>query len=176
MARINEREAILNLQRYLRQLSFVNNKIPTPPQDGIYGTRTREAVSAFQESTGLPPTGEVDLVTWERLFAAYEKSLVRESAPVPLAQFPRLSEGYALREGDESFLVRLMQYALSELETIYPDLDTVRETGIYDEATAEGVKGLQKRVGLPATGEVDRETWDALAAIYNREFGGYRAE
>lgn len=176
MAKANEREAIRNLQRYLRQLSFVDEKIPTPPLDGIYGTRTREAVSAFQKSVGLPPTGEVDAVTWERLFAAYEASLVREGAPVPLAQFPRLSEGYALRQGDESFLVRLIQYALSELETIYPDLGAVRETGIYDDATAEGVRNFQRRVGLPQTGEVDRATWDALATVYNREFGGYRAE
>lgn len=176
MARINEREATQNIQRYLRQLSFVNNKIPTPPQDGIYDTRTREAVRAFQESVGLPPSGVVDLITWERLFAEYEKSLVRESAPLPLAQFPRLSEGYALRAGDESFLVRLIQYALSELETLYPDLGEVRETGVYDEATTEGVKNFQRRVGLAGTGEVDRATWDALASVYNREFGGYRAE
>ncbi|MBQ3063682.1 MAG: peptidoglycan-binding protein [Clostridia bacterium] len=176
MARNNERDAIRNLQRYLRQLSFVNEEIPTPPLDGIYDTRTREAVNAFQKSEGLPQTGQVDLVTWERLFAAYEKSLVREGAPVPLAGFPRLSEGYALRAGDESFLVRLIQYALSELETLYPDLDEVRETGVYDEATMAGVKSLQGRVGLPETGEVDRATWDALATVYNREFGGYRAE
>lgn len=176
MARLNEREAIFNLQRYLRQLSFVNDAIPTPPQDGIYDTRTREAVVAFQREAGLPETGVVDLLTWERLFAAYEASLVRESAPVPLAQFPRLSEGYALRAGDESFLVRLIQYALMELETLYPDLGEVEETGVYDANTVAGVRNFQRRVGLPQTGEVDRATWDALATVYNREFGGYRAE
>lgn len=176
MERVNEREAIRNLQRYLRQLSFVNPEIPTPPIDGIYGTRTKEAVKAFQKSAGLPETGTVDAVTWERLYAAYEASLRRENAPVPLAQFPRLSAGYALRMGDESFLVRLIQYALSELETLYPDLGDVKETGQYDAATAAGVKNLQRRAGLPQTGEVDRDTWDALATLYNREFGGYRAE
>ena len=176
MARVNEREAILNLQRYLRQLAFVDNDIPLPPVDGIYDTRTRDAVRAFQKREGLPTTGEVDFVTWERIFKAYQNSLVRESAPVPLAQFPRLSAGYALRRGDENFLVRLIQYALSELETIYPDLGNVQETGVYDEATQEGVKSFQRRVGLPPTGEVDRATWDALATIYKREFGGYRFE
>ena len=176
MARTNEREATESIQRYLRQLSFVNKSIPTPPLDGIYDTRTREAVRAFQESAGLPITGEVDLVTWERLFEAYERSLVREGAPVPLAQFPRLSPGYALRLGDEGFLVRLIQYALGELETLYPELADVKETGVFDEATATGIKGVQRRVGLPETGEVDRATWDALATIYNREFGNYRAE
>ena len=176
MARANERDAILQIQRYLRQLSFVDPSIPTPPSDGIYGTQTRAAVRAFQESVGLPTTGEVDLITWERLFDAYQASLVRESAPVPLAQFPRLSKGYALRMGDESFLVRLIQYALSELEILYPDLGDVRETGVYDAETAKAVKSFQKRVGLPTTGEIGRETWDALATVYNREFGGYQPQ
>ncbi|MBQ9801532.1 MAG: peptidoglycan-binding protein [Clostridia bacterium] len=171
--RRNEQEAIRNLQRYLRQLSYVNDKIPPPPIDGIYDTRTQEAVRAFQQLEGLPVTGVVDTETWELLFLRYEESLEREGAPVPLAQFPRLSPGYALREGDESFLVRLIQYALGELETIYEDLDDVEETGVYDENTAQAVRNFQRRHNLPETGEVDRATWDAIANTYNREFGGY---
>ena len=173
MAYGNETEAIRNLQRYLRQLSFVDKRIPAPPIDGIYESATREAVRAFQEIEGLPATGVVDKKTWDLLYRRYQESLVRESAPVPIAQFPRLSAGYALREGDESFLVRLIQYALGELELIYKGFDSVPQTGVYDAATMAAVKSFQKRQGLPETGEVDRETWDALANAYNREFGGY---
>lgn len=171
--RKNEQEAVRNLQRYLRQLSYVNDKIPAPPIDGIYDTRTREAVRAFQQLEGLPTTGVVNTKTWELLFLRYEESLAREGAPVPLAQFPRLSPGYALREGDESFLVRLIQYALGELETIYEDLDDIEETGVYDEKTVRAVRNFQRRHYLSETGEVDRATWDAIANTYNREFGGY---
>lgn len=174
MERTNEREAIRNLQRYLRQLSYVSDTIPAPPIDGIYDTRTGEAVRAFQESEGLPVTGVADLATFELLFQRYQESLRRESAPVPLAQFPRLSPGYALREGDENFLVRLIQYALGELDLIYEGFDDVPQSGIYDEATAAAVRDFQGRHGLPATGEVDRATWDAIATTYNREFGGYQ--
>ena len=173
MAYGNETEAIRNLQRYLRQLSYIDKRIPTPPVDGIYDTATREAVRAFQSVERLPVTGVVDKATWDLLYRRYRESLVRESAPVPLAQFPRLSAGYALREGDENFLVRLVQYALGELELIYKGFDSVPQNGIYDAATMAAVRSFQKRHGLPETGEVDRETWDALANTYNREFGGY---
>ena len=170
----NEQAAIRNLQRYLRQLSYVDDRIPPPPIDGIYDTRTRDAVRAFQRIEGLPETGVVDAETWARLFERYEESLRREDAPVPLAQFPRLSPGYALRQGDENFLVRLVQYALGELDLIYEGLDDVPQTGVYDEKTMEAVRSFQRRHGLPETGEVDRATWDALATTYNREFGGYQ--
>ena len=176
MPNTNEQQAIRNLQRYLRQLSYANDKIPTPPIDGIYDTATRDAVRAFQREERLPDTGAVDTATWELIFKRYEESLRREDAPVPLAQFPRISPGYALREGDESFLIRLVQYALGELDLIYKGLDDVPQTGVYDAATAEAVRGFQRRHGLPETGEVDRTTWDALATTYNREFGGYQAQ
>lgn len=174
--RTNEREAIRNIQRYLRQLSYVNENIPAPPIDGVYDEATREAVRAFQRVEGLPATGVVDEATFVLLFGRYEESLRRESAPVPLSQFPRLSPGYALREGDESFLVRLIQYALGELDLIYEGLDDVPQTGVYDQKTAKAVRDFQGRHGLPQTGEVDRATWDALASTYNREFGGYQSQ
>lgn len=176
MARQNEQAAIRNLQRYLRQLSYVNPDIPGPPIDGIYDTATREAVRAFQQTEGLPETGIADATTFELLFQRYEASLVREGAPVPLAQFPRLSPGYALRIGDESFLVRLIQYALAELDLIYEGFDSVPQSGIYDDATAAAVRSFQGRHSLAETGEVDRATWDAIATTYNREFGGYLSQ
>lgn len=171
-----EQQAIRDLQRYLRQLSYVDERITRPPIDGVYGSATRAAVRDFQALEGLPQTGVVDTPTWERIFARYEESLTREGAPVPLAAFPRLSAGYALREGDEIFLVRLLQYALGELDIIYKGNDEVPQNGVYDQKTAAAVRQLQRRAMLPETGEVDRATWDALANVYNREFGGYQEQ
>lgn len=169
----SNKQAIRDLQRYLRQLSYVDPRITRPPIDGVFDSATREAVRDFQRLEGLPVTGTVDTALWELIFARYEASLVREDAPVPLAAFPRLSKGYALREGDESFLVRLLQYALGELDLIYQGNDDVPQSGVYDGATATAVREFQQRTMLPPTGEVDRATWDALATVYNREFGGY---
>ena len=38
--------------------------------------------------------------------------------------------------------------------------------GIYGEATANGVKQVQKAQGLPETGEVDQDTWTAIRKLY----------
>jgi hypothetical protein len=35
--------------------------------DGDFGAKTQQAVSAFQQSRGLPATGEVDTATWKKL-------------------------------------------------------------------------------------------------------------
>jgi len=164
------------IQRYLRQLSYTGENIPAPPIDGIYDTATAQAVRSFQAKEGVPQTGVVDRTTFDLLFRRYEESLRERSAPVPLAAFPRLSADYTLREGDESFLVRLIQYALGELELIYEGFESIPQSGIYDAATVEAVRGFQKRHSLPETGEVDRATWDALASVYNREFGGYQPQ
>ncbi|MBE6604358.1 MAG: peptidoglycan-binding protein [Ruminococcaceae bacterium] len=172
----SEKQAIRDLQRYLRQLSYVDPRITRPPIDGVFDSATRTAVRDFQRIESLPETGVVDTALWELIFQRYEASLVREGAPVPLAAFPRLSVGYALREGDESFLVRLLQYALGELDLIYQGNDDVPQSGAYDEATAKAVREFQQRAMLPQTGEVDRATWDALATVYNREFGGYQRQ
>lgn len=170
MAHPNEKDAIRNLQRYLRQLSYTDKSIPPPPIDGIFGSRTAQALRAFQLSVGLPPTGVADRTTWNALYAAYRESLRHNGNPVALAQFPRLSYGYTLREGDKNFLVSMIQYALSELSLIYDGMDDVKVTGEYDAPTAAAVKEFQEKHGIPATGCVDRETWDAIADTYNRTF------
>ena len=66
----NERVAIANLQRYLRQLAYFDETLGEVPIDGIFDSATEEALRAFQEGAGLPPTGRADFVTWETLFAA----------------------------------------------------------------------------------------------------------
>ena len=50
MTKPNEREAIFNLQRYLRQLSYHDTAIPSPPLDGVMDTVTTDALKAFQKS------------------------------------------------------------------------------------------------------------------------------
>jgi peptidoglycan hydrolase-like protein with peptidoglycan-binding domain len=76
MERVNEREAIRNLQRYLRQLSFVNPEIPTPPIDGIYGTEMVSVTRAFQSDHGLPADGKAGKLTLTKV-----KELMEDDEP-----------------------------------------------------------------------------------------------
>lgn len=170
MARENEREAIRNLQRYLRQLSYFNEEIGEAPIDGIFDEATREALRAFQELEGLAATGTADQVTWERLYGAYLASLEARRAPRSISHFPQIPENYTVEVGETQFLVSIIQNALFELAILYDGLDGVPQSGVYDENTARAVRAFQAAHALPQTGGVDRATWNALADAYNRNF------
>ncbi|NTU82843.1 MAG: peptidoglycan-binding protein, partial [Chloroflexales bacterium] len=56
--------AALDVQGRLRPLG-----IDAGPVDGFYGDQTRAAVQAFQQSHGLPASGDVDCATWQAMLA-----------------------------------------------------------------------------------------------------------
>ncbi len=161
-----ERNAIMTIQTYLRHLSFHNSEIPPVPLDGIWDRETRESVVAFQISQGLNPTGIVDRETWDRLGEEYERSVALNAPPVRIDLFPRRPRGYALGIGDKSYLSVIVQHMLDELEWVYL-FPSLSDSGTYDDVTAVNVREFQARNKIPVTGEVDRETWDALAIQYN---------
>ena len=161
-----ERDAILNIQRYLRHLSFHDEDVSPVPLDGIWDRETRESLMSFQQSRGLPVTGIVDRNTWDRLKDEYDRSVALNSPPVPINVFPRLPQGYTLGLGDKTYLTITVQHMLDELERVYL-FPVISDSGIYDETTAANVREFQSRNNIFASGEVDRETWDALAVQYN---------
>lgn len=168
MARPNEREAVLQIQRFLRQLSYFDGEIPSVPIDGIFDAATDEAVRAFQQKGGLPVTGRVDPATWEALFAAYTASLEQRREPERIAHFPKIPESYTVEMGETQFLVSIIQNALQEFALVYDGIGEVPQSGVYDEPTAAAVRVVQQAHGLPETGGVDRATWNAIAEAYNR--------
>ena len=60
---LNLQDAILNLQRYLRAISFIDPRITRVPVDGLFDTDTQRAVEEYQSTRGLPVTGVVDKST-----------------------------------------------------------------------------------------------------------------
>ncbi|MDR0992395.1 MAG: peptidoglycan-binding protein [Ruminococcus sp.] len=48
------------------------------------------------------------------------------------------------------------------------DIPTILPTGIYDSQTREAVTRFQEAAGLPATGEIDKATWDEIVAEYKQ--------
>ena len=173
MATEIEKNAVANLQRYLRTLYYFDDALSPTPVDGVFDRATEEAVRRFQRGEGLPVTGRVDQDTWERLFARYEKEKAFRRAPARIAHFPRVPEGYRVKIGEEQFLVRVIQHALQEIAVDFSFPSAVPQSGTYDEQTAAAVRVLQRAGGLPEDGEVDRATWEELARYYNHLFADY---
>lgn len=55
------------LQAILHSLSDTSPSIDAPPTSGVMDDPTSQALAAFQVLAGLPPTGELDRLTWKYL-------------------------------------------------------------------------------------------------------------
>ena len=164
-----ERDAIENIQRYLRHLSFHDDRLGeqgSVPLDGIWDSATRNALIKFQQSRGLPVTGTVDRATWDILKAEYDASVAQNSPPAALSLFPRYPQGFEIKKGDRGFLTDTVQYLLEQLERLY-HFPNYTASGVFDELTEAYVRDFQKRNLINPTGNVDRETWDAMAVQHN---------
>ena len=163
----NEKEAISNIQRYLRALiSQQNTRIFSVPIDGIYDSATRNAISEFQKMYSLPVTGIVDKITFDMLFSEYTRTN-RASERVTPSFFPNTPIGYETGLGERSFLVELIQFILGELRISYDSIPFFDRTGEFDRDTSNAIKEFQRLSSLPATGKVDAVTLNALSRAYN---------
>ncbi len=82
---------VLKLQRELKRTGYLADE-----PDGIFGSRTKSAVLAFQRAQSLKETGVVDRETWSRL----QKQPAREenaAAPVPASPVP---DGVGVKPAD----------------------------------------------------------------------------
>lgn len=68
------------LQSLLTQLSNDNPSISRPDHNGVFDNLTSEALAAFQLLAGLPPTGELDKITWKYLVKQFVLSASRQQA------------------------------------------------------------------------------------------------
>ncbi len=64
-------ESVRTIQTQLNAISRNYPLIPKVAVDGVYGEKTAEAVSKFQEIFGLPVTGRVNFQTWYQISNIY---------------------------------------------------------------------------------------------------------
>ena len=166
-APINQKQAITNLQRYLRRLSYEYLSTPRVPIDGIFGESTKNALSEFQRENGLDVTGVADKRTWDSLFSEYQRVTEAERLSQGLYPFPDLPSDYAVSLGDTLTLVRIIQILLSELQVTYDIFEDITESGTFDAKTSDAVREFQIINGLPPTGSVDKATWNRIVREYS---------
>ena len=163
---------------YIRQLKIqlnrISNNYPAIPkieeENIFFTTDLEDSVRKFQETFDLPITGEVDKSTWYEVKYVYNAvkqiaDLASEGINFNEITFPY---GETLQEKDTGPYIRALNYLLNFLSyfnTNIPSLNLQGET--FTENTKEMVIAFQTIKDLPATGIVDKTTWNALVETYN---------
>ena len=160
------RTPIRNLQRWLRVISRKNGGTGEVFIDGIYGEETRSAVRDFQIKNSLTPTGEVDLATFNAIFAEYEEALRNGDTLGVKPDFDsykdkRMSYGDAF---DDVYLLQVLFNVIALDDERY----YVKPSGVFDSDTLRSVELLRKVTGRDEGDYVDRELWNDLVRISER--------
>ena len=157
-------QPVRSLQTMLRTIGKAGGQDITVIPDGFYGTQTRNAVSVFQQSRGIPSTGAVDQPTWERIAAEFPDARTRIGPAEPLQLI--LNPNQVLRKGESHPYLYLIQAMLNALQEAYGSIPAPALTGVLDLATADSISEFQRLNLLPVTGEMDKITWKHLALHY----------
>ncbi|MGB3511138.1 MAG: peptidoglycan-binding protein [Microcoleaceae cyanobacterium] len=135
--------------------------------DSVFGSRTTQAVKAFQDSKGLNITGIVDETTWKALAQPSftprpqiraQKPQIEVQKPQIRAQKPQIEAQKLLAKGDRGSKVKTLQV---RLETIGFDPGPI--DGIFGIKTIRAVKEFQQAKGIKPDGVVDKKTWETLS-------------
>lgn len=156
---------IKEAQYYLNAVSQLNPHIPTVIPDGIYNDETKAAVKAFQAEYGLPVTGEIDADTWEQLYDAYLAAEAHFAVIEPILPFQ--SREKTIKSGDAGYPIYIIQVMLNTVAQFYDNFEAVEINGIHDAETIRAIKQIQIISGVEPSGNIDRETWEKLARVYN---------
>ena len=157
------------IQFILNRISQNYPAIPKLTVDGVFGSATAQSVRAFQSIFDLTADGIVGPATWYKMILLYV-------AVQKLSELQSLGQSYTrynwelsgpLGLGDTGSRVTFLQYVLSVLAQFISSIPDVSITGTYTENTAEAVRAFQSYAGLPATGSIDDDTWNALYAQYS---------
>ena len=149
---------VKTLQSNLKKLGFFSNA-PT----GYYGDLTVAAVKKFQKKYGIPATGVVATLTYNKL-----DKLLKPKAPAKTttkssskpAQKPVKSEPAGLKEGSAGQQVTKLQNDLRLLGYM-----KVTPTGDFGPITGNAVYQLQKYYGMDPNGIADNKTLSVIGRL-----------
>ncbi|MDD6799866.1 MAG: peptidoglycan-binding protein [Firmicutes bacterium] len=154
------------IQYMLALVARYVNTVPEIAIDGIYGPETAAAVSAFQQSYGIEPTGVMDAQTYANLYDVYA-GIISSLPESDFQSTARPYPGYALSEGSEGEYVKALQEYLNEVGKVIDQIPPLEPDGIYGPLTTEAVRAFQRAVGLDINGIAGASTWIELANLYN---------
>ena len=135
---VNKQQAYLNM---MQEKGFINTR---NLQDGVYGTRTEQAVREWQRYANLPIDGEI-------------------GTNIPVA-----SSSYYLSSGAQGISVFKMQEYLNEIAAVNKCLRPIPVDGMYGPRTTTMVQQFQYLYDLNIDGVIGKATWDAIVNERNK--------
>ncbi len=162
---LEEKNFIVQIQRILRDLSFMNFNNGMIGIDGIYDDATRNAVREFQKRYGIKETGIVDSETWSLLHTIWEIRQEGNALARAVYVLPRF-EGYEIMPGAVDNVLYIIQHMLETISRDYTELEGIVLNGVYDENTQNAIKIFQRKNMLDDTGIIDATTFNRLADAY----------
>lgn len=154
------------LQRMIGCLSCFYCGVRRPEVDGIFGDETLNSLIDAQRALGVTPDGIAGHETIDALRAAIRgayRATPGDFADCDCTEFL----GEELRLGSEGEVVAELQRYLSDISSRLPDLPPIAVTGYFGNHTRASVLAAQKLLDLRQTGNVDAETWDAIASLWS---------
>lgn len=147
-------EAVAQLQQRLIALRFL-----TGAADGIYGTKTAEAVYAFQKANGLVRDGIAGAKTLQKLYstAVATPTPAPQTTPGASDNTIHVASGQTLRRGDINEAVRQLQQRLIALGYLKGKAD-----GNFGAQTYAALVAFQQANDLKADGIAGKLTIGAL--------------
>ena len=149
-------------------LNRISQNYPAIPKislvDGIFGAQTEAAVIRFQEIFNLTPDGIVGRATWNALVRYYVAVTNLAELRSQGQQFYTINwaNSNPLQQGDRGIRVEHLQYMLQVLSSYIQEIPPVTVDGVFGSNTRNAVLAAQRRFGLPQTGIVDFDTWEAI--------------
>ncbi|MBQ7499623.1 MAG: peptidoglycan-binding protein [Clostridia bacterium] len=167
----NNGPQVLAVQYLLKYVSVYYDTVPDLPLSGYYGPDTVEAVSAFQRTEGLEPTGVMDAVTYEKLYDAYT-GLIASLPDSLFTDSARPYPGYPLSLGMQNQQVIYLQTYLNRVSDVFTSIPKMEVNGLFGTNTRDAVEEFQRLFSLPVNSIVGPVTWNKLAETYNEITGG----
>lgn len=180
-------EQVRAIQQLLADMGFLNDK-----PDGAIGPMTRNAIKAFQKSSGLRETGEPTRDVFTALRNAARRDVVANS-PLPLPPKTTTSNGEPVATGNTAVTPPAAEPAKPDIAKLDPGpypanfVDQVKVVQILlraldlyaDEAdgslgpgTRNAIRSFQKKVGMRDTGEPTKDVYAALQEALQRASAG----
>lgn len=155
----NKKDAVREIQKYLLEISESDNSdICRISVDGVFGDETKKAVCEFQSEQGLPPTGIVDRLTYDALYAAYKEALMKRKEKqhfISAAAFP-------FSRGDQAPEVLILHLILNELRREYRDLPRMPMSDYFGKDTERALMKMEKHLLWDEDGILTRDLFERL--------------